>query len=889
MKPFDLKKPILVPLTLAIVFFLGAFVVGLHRFEKRSINDRVARKLQFVNNVFEEQLDSDAHMMTTSLHMLLGDKQLKAALMAKDRRGLLERTLALFGELRAVHRITHFYFTGPDRVNILRVHKPDRYGDKIDRFTTVEAEKAGEHTYGIELGPLGTFTLRAVTPWYDGEQLIGFVELGEEIEHITRKLHHILGVEIYVVIEKEYLNRVDWESGMRMLGRDATWDRFPSVVMIDQTQDKFPESLAELLGKRGYTSMVNEVDVSFNDQYYRAGFIRLKDAGGRGVGDMIVMVDVTEEEARLHGTVFIVSAICLVVGGILFILLFLFVRQVEQHMATAHKELIRVSKAVESTSDAVVMMNPSGQAVYQNRASLEVFGYTVEEFNKAGGPSILCADPAVAHEVLDNIKGGNFWLGEVKMRTRDGRTVPVLLRAHPIKGEIEEILGYICIHTDITERVQAEEALRKISEEQTLLLDNIDTQIWYLTDLENHGAVNKALADFLGVQKSDVANKNIYEILSKEEADVCVAGNREVFESKRKVRTEEWVKNGRGELRLLSISKTPKLDKAGNVEYVVCAAEDITERKQVEEALLESEQKIKAILKNVHDVIFRVSPSGYIKYVTPNVKELYGYEVEELLGQHLNKTTPSREVLRALQAVKSCFSGETIENFEISQIDAKGNIILMEVALTPVKEGGKIIAVQGVMRDITERKRVAEELKKHRDHLEELVAERAAELTRTNKQLQQEITERQRAEKRLLTYHKRLRSLASALSLAEERERRRIATEVHDHVGQNLAFAKLKLATLLKKISSSSEQKAADELNTLIDEAIRDTRFLVSEFGSPVLYELGFVPAVEWLTQQTQKRHGIVVDFEDDGQPKPLSDDVRVLLFQAVRELLANI
>jgi signal transduction histidine kinase len=124
--------------------------------------------------------------------------------------------------------------------------------------------------------------------------------------------------------------------------------------------------------------------------------------------------------------------------------------------------------------------------------------------------------------------------------------------------------------------------------------------------------------------------------------------------------------------------------------------------------------------------------------------------------------------------------------------------------------------------------------------------------------------------------------------LAEERERRRIATEVHDLIGQNLAFAKLKLATLLDT-SSGSAREAVEEVNGLVDEAIRDSRFLVSELGAPVLYELGLVPAVEWLTQQTQKRHGITIDCEDDGQPKPLKDDVRILLFQAVRELLANV
>ncbi|MDY6839413.1 MAG: PAS domain-containing protein [Thermodesulfobacteriota bacterium] len=152
-----------------------------------------------------------------------------------------------------------------------------------------------------------------------------------------------------------------------------------------------------------------------------------------------------------------------------------------------------------------------------------------------------------------------------------------------------------------------------------------------------------------------------------------------------------------------------------------------------------------------------------------------------------------------------------------------------------------------------------------------------------------EVTMRKRVEEALFNSHEKLRSLASELSLAEERERRRVATEVHDRINQNLAFVKMKLGKLRASTSSSSVAGIMDEVLKLVDETIQNARALVSELGSSILYELGFVPAVEWLTQQAERQHGIVVDFEDDGQPKPLSEDVRVLLFQAARELLVNI
>lgn len=153
----------------------------------------------------------------------------------------------------------------------------------------------------------------------------------------------------------------------------------------------------------------------------------------------------------------------------------------------------------------------------------------------------------------------------------------------------------------------------------------------------------------------------------------------------------------------------------------------------------------------------------------------------------------------------------------------------------------------------------------------------------------EDVTERKRAEEKIYAYQEQLRSLASELSLIEERERRRIATGLHDHIGQSLAIAKLKLASLRELISSIDFVGSLDEIHELIDQAIQYTRSLTFELSPPILYELGFEAALEWLAEQIQEQHRILVNFEDDKKPKPLVNDVRVLLFQAVRELLINV
>jgi PAS domain S-box-containing protein len=138
---------------------------------------------------------------------------------------------------------------------------------------------------------------------------------------------------------------------------------------------------------------------------------------------------------------------------------------------------------------------------------------------------------------------------------------------------------------------------------------------------------------------------------------------------------------------------------------------DITQRKQVEEELKESAERLRAILEHSHDVIFQLSPLGIIQYVSPRVEETYGYKPEDLIGKHLKKTTPVSELPKTLKALKSVLSGEVITNFEINQRDANGKIILMEINATPIRKDGKVVAMQGVMRDITERKRVEHDLK----------------------------------------------------------------------------------------------------------------------------------------------------------------------------------
>ena len=147
---------------------------------------------------------------------------------------------------------------------------------------------------------------------------------------------------------------------------------------------------------------------------------------------------------------------------------------------------------------------------------------------------------------------------------------------------------------------QMQKKILKNNEERNMILDTIETQVWYLKDPVTYGRVNQAHADFLGFEKEAVENKNLKDFLSRKAAQTCNLGNQRVFKQKKKIRTEEWLKNYKGEERLLSITKNPKLDDQGEVEYVVCSAEDITEKKE-RESVIKELHKIAVDFKELED------------------------------------------------------------------------------------------------------------------------------------------------------------------------------------------------------------------------------------------------------------------------------------------------
>lgn len=323
------RARILLPFAFVILFVIGTFLMAAYMFEQREHERTLNERAVSVERLFRRGLENDAATMEAALMVIARDVVLKKVYLSGNRENLLKLAGPLFDELRRNNRVTHFYFTRPNRVNFLRVHKPDEYGDTIDRITTLRAAEAHAPARGIELGPLGTFTLRVVLPWYDGETLIGFLELGEEIDHIIDEVHRTLGADLLVLVNKRFLSLEQWKIGKKLLGHDNDWPRFGKAVVVGRAMEKIPDELILVL-KSDNRSYGEALHMTQDGRDLYTTLFPLEDIASRVIGDFIVVRDVTGAQAGYRRGMIWAAAFSVLVGGIVFIIFYVILGTVER-------------------------------------------------------------------------------------------------------------------------------------------------------------------------------------------------------------------------------------------------------------------------------------------------------------------------------------------------------------------------------------------------------------------------------------------------------------------------------------------------------------------------------------------------------------------------------
>jgi signal transduction histidine kinase len=172
--------------------------------------------------------------------------------------------------------------------------------------------------------------------------------------------------------------------------------------------------------------------------------------------------------------------------------------------------------------------------------------------------------------------------------------------------------------------------------------------------------------------------------------------------------------------------------------------------------------------------------------------------------------------------------------------------------------------------------------------LTDKIAQLEAEIEHLRSERQSQVAEFAKASEEIINYQGQLRKLASELSLAEARERREIASDLHDHIGQSLALIKMKISQFQGNAIFCGFEQNINEIMSQLDKTIKYTRTLTFEISSPVLYELGLEAAIEREADLTQDKFGFKTKVTSSGQNYSLPTDVQVVLFKSVQELLLN-
>jgi PAS domain S-box-containing protein len=610
------------------------------------------------------------------------------------------------------------------------------------------------------------------------------------------------------------------------------------------------------------------------------------------------------------------------------------------------KDNQRYRDLIDSLPLSVFEIDGRAEVIFANRHAIKVSGYSSEKL--LGMPATQLLIPEDKGRIKDSIgkifKGEKVSGNEYTLLRKNGSTFPAVIYSNPTIHDGHPV-GITGIIVDITEskqaRLKVEEQLRFLK----TLMDTIPNPVFYKDMEGKYTGCNEAFLEFLGKTSEEIIGKTVYDVASEETATKYFEKDGELFKTRGKQCYEWEAKRKNGEIRNVIFNKAIIKDINGNPQGLIGVISDITERKLAEEEIRRHELSLEKMVDERSAALRRtnerlqteLAERKRISRIFQARAHLFEYagkhSLDELLEEILNSVENlTASVISFYHFVDSDQQSLLLQNWStrtkntFCSADGKGSHYEIALAgvwvdcfhqrkpvihndyeslphkkglppghakvvrelVVPVFRGNKIVAILGIGNkpgdydqrdievvsmiadlawDITEQKSAEEKIRKLNDTLEQRVASRTAELESRARQLQQ---------------------LALELSDAEDRERRRIASVLHDDFQQELAYVKMELGILGKNADKNIQQRL-DFLEQLLGGSIEKSRNLSYEINPPALLRSGLLAALKVLIQDMKEKFGISVKMRAHSGAEPDSLALASILYRSIRELLLNV
>jgi PAS domain S-box-containing protein len=293
---------------------------------------------------------------------------------------------------------------------------------------------------------------------------------------------------------------------------------------------------------------------------------------------------------------------------------------------------------------------------------------------------------------------------------------------------------------------------------------------------------------------------------------------------------------------------------------------------------LDSTQWLTAIVESSDDAIISKNLHGIVTSWNSGAQRLFGWTAEEAIGKPITIIIPPELRDQETVILKRLQAGERIDHFETVRQTKAGQRIYVSLTISPVRDdSGKVIGASKIARDITDRKRLEEQLREAYAEIETRVSERTLELVRKNEELtiQSEV----------------VRELSGRLLRMQDEERRRIARELHDSVGQLLTAINMNITKVKKEKDQLSPvaQNSVEENTKLVEQVSTEIRTMSHLLHPPLLDEVGLESAIAGFIEGFRQRSKIDVQLIIDPGFDRLSPELEIAVFRVVQECLTNV